>query len=169
MVGPYPRSCPAYQLLVFWFSHCHKALSCTWQSQNSNPSALTVEHKTLLSHFCAHLHPFLICRIIALLINEIEICGINCSQRSYVNADKVNSYVRTHKWRLTQVAHITNLNLSQSTLTGKHLTRKPNLPQSQSSNSVLVGSPYSKKQDLRPYKEIPNLLANHALFLGCLF
>lgn len=165
MAGPYPRSCPAYQLLVFWVSHCHKALSCTWQSQNLNPGALMVEHKALLSCFCARLYPLLIYSN----INEVEMCGINSSQRSYINSDQVNSYVRTHKWRPPHVAHISNLNLSQPTLTENTCQGHQTYTNHSHPTQLQLAHLTLENRTCRPYKEIPNLLASHALFLGCLF
>ena len=61
-------------------------------------------------------------------------------------------------------AHITDLNGSQFPLTrNASLSRKPDMHQSQSSNSALAGFSHPRKRDLLAL--IPDLLANHAISL----
>lgn len=51
---------------------------------------------------------------------------------------------------------------------GKHFTVKRNLTPTAVSNWALASLLYPRKEDLLPYNEMPNLRANHALFLFCL-
>lgn len=51
----------------------------------------------------------------------------------------------------------------------KHRSRRPNLHQPRPSSSALTSFPCPKNRTCWPYKDIPDLSANHAQFPRCLF
>lgn len=63
------------------------------------------------------------------------------------------------------LVRITHLYLRLWDMTVKETSRNNH----KSSTSVLTSSPYPRKQDWRPLKEMPNLPANQAFFPSCLY
>lgn len=76
----------------------------------------------------------------------------------------------TTKWRPPQWPGQHHKSTPKSVCTfRKHLSRKPNIQHSQSSNSALAAYLILENRTCSVYKEIPDLLINHTLFPHCLF
>lgn len=111
----------------------------------------------------------------------------SCSSEScqYFSFDQYSQYKWKHDQRRIQLVKLPIRTLKIETAQGprphhmskpksvctykEHQYKRPNIHQSQSSNSSLANLPYAKNMNYWPCGEFINLLANHALFPLCLF